>query len=78
MKEYFSSKRATQEIGNGQIVKMLSTDFKSHFFKKSKNYKKPVLHEIHKSIGKPMFQDMTYDEFKEKYKDNEFYIYEDN
>lgn len=78
MKEYFSAKRATQEIGDGHIVKMLSNDFKTHLFKKGKNYKKPIVHEIKKTIGKPMFTSMTFDEFREKYKDNEFYIYEEN
>ena len=78
MKEYFAAKRACQEIGDGNIVKMISNDFKTHFFKKGKNPKKPVIHEIQKSIGRPMFTTMSYDELREKYKDNEFYIYEGN
>ena len=76
MKEYFSVKKAVQEIGDGNIVKMLSNDFKSHFFKKGTNYKKPIVHEIKKSIGKPFITYMTFDEFKEKYKDNEFFVYD--
>lgn len=78
MKEYFAAKRASQEIGAGNIVKMISNDFKTHLFKKSNNYKKPVLHEIQRNLGRPMVTSMTYDEFKEKYKDNEFFIYEEN
>ena len=77
MKEYFSSKKALQHIADGKTVKMLSNDFKTHLFSKSpKNYTMPVLHKIEKTIGRPMFMNMSYDEFKEKYKDNEFYIYE--
>jgi len=78
MKEYFSAKRASHEIGVGNIVKMISSDFKTHLFKKSNNYKRPVLHEIQRSLGRPMITSMTYDEFREKYKDNEFFIYEEN
>lgn len=78
MKEYFSSKKAVQYIGEGKVVKMLSSDFKSHFFKKSKNYKTPVLHEIQRNIGKNFYKEMTFDEFKETYKDNEFFVYEEN
>ena len=78
MKEYFGVKRASQEIGSGKVIKMISNDFKSHFFKKSNNYKKPVIHEIMKNIGHPMVTSMSYDDFKEKYKDNEFFIYEEN
>ena len=76
MKEYFGAKKATQVIGNGETVKMSSTDFKTHLFSLSKNYRKPVLHEIRRSIGKPLFKELTYDEFKEQFKENEFYKYE--
>ena len=55
--------------------RMVSNDFKNHIFKKSK-YGKPILHEVQKNIGKPIHLHIDYDEFKEKFKDKEFYIYE--
>ena len=78
MKQYFSCDRAAKEIGDNKVVKMLSNDFKTHLFKRApKNYLKPVTHIIQKTLGKPAYLNMSYDEFKEKYKDNEFFIYEE-
>jgi len=79
MKEYFSVKKALTEMIDGNTVKMSSNDFKSHLFKiDKKNYQKPILHEVKKNIGGIIRMTMTYNDFKEKYKDNEFYIYEEN
>lgn len=75
MKQYFGVDRALKEIASGESVKMVSNDFKNHIFKKSK-YGKPILHEVQKNIGKPIHLHIDYDEFKEKFKDKEFYIYE--
>ena len=78
MRQYFSCDKAIKEIGDNKVVKMLSSDFKTHLFKRApKNYQKPVTHIIQKTLGKPMYTNMSYDEFKEKYKDNEFFVYED-
>ena len=78
MKQYFSCDKAVKEIGDNNIVKMISNDFKTHLFKRSpKNYQKPVIHIIQKTLGKPVYMNLSYDEFKEKYHDKEFYIYEE-
>lgn len=75
MKQYFGVDRALQEIASGEKIKLVSNDFKSHIFSKTK-YGKPILHEVQKSVGKNIILHMDYNEFKEKYKNNEFYIYE--
>ena len=73
----FGVKKALQEIVDGNKVKMLSTDFKTHLFYKSNNkYGKPIIHMIIRLNGGPIDLHLTYDEFKEKFSDNKFYIYE--
>lgn len=73
----FGIKKAIQEIADGNVIKMESTDFKLHLFYKSKNkYDKPIIHTIRKNIGKPVDLHLTFDEFKEKFSDNKFYNYE--
>ena len=74
----FGIKKAIQEIADGNVVKMESTDFKMHLFYKSKSgYGKPIIHAIRKSVGSPIDLHLTFDEMKEKFSENKFYIYED-
>jgi len=75
----FGIKKAIQEIAEGNVVKMDSTDFKLHLFYKSKvKYGKPIIHAIRKNIGKPIDLHLTFDEFKEKFSEYKFYNYELN
>jgi hypothetical protein len=72
----FGIKKAIQEIANGNVIKMESSDFKTHLFYQSKSgFGKPIIHTIRKSIGRPVDLHLTYDEFKEKFGENYFYIY---
>ena len=74
----FGIKKAIQEIADGNVVKMESTDFKTHLFYKSKSgFGKPIIHAVRKLIGRPLDLHLTFDEFKEKFGENKFYIYED-
>lgn len=72
----FGIKKAIQEIADGTVVKMESEDFKTHLFYKSKlSYGKPIIHAIRKSFGKPVDLHLTFDEMKDKFGENKFYIY---
>jgi len=74
----FGIKKALQEVADGNIVKMESSDFKTHLFYKSKTgFGKPIIHAVRKSIGRPVDLHLTFDEMKEKFGENKFYIYED-
>lgn len=74
----FGIKKAIQEIADDNVVKMESTDFKMHLFYKSKSgYGKPIIHAIRKSVGNPIDLHLTFDEMKDKFAENKFYIYED-
>ena len=73
----FNVKKAIQEIVSGQTIKMESCDFKTHlFYKSTSGYGKPVIHEVRKMAGAPITLHLTYDELKEKFGDQKFYIYE--
>lgn len=73
----FGIKKAIQEIADGHVVKMESEDFKTHLFYKSKNgIGKPIIHMVRRSVGRPLDLHLTYDEFKKKFAENKFYIYE--
>lgn len=77
MDNKFGIKQAIQEIASGNIVKMESSDFKTHIFYKAKYGNKPIIHAIRKSVGRPVDLHLTYDEMKEKFRENKFYIYEE-
>ena len=73
MKE-FGIKTAFQKILNEEKVNMSSTDFKSHIFYLNKEHNgKPIIHEIIRNLGPNLKLHVSYDEFKEKFKDNKFY-----
>lgn len=77
MDKVFGIKQAIQEIASGNKVKMKSVDFKTHVFYKSNNNYKPIIHNVRRSIGGPIDLHLTYDEFKDKFGENKFYLYED-
>lgn len=75
--EQFGVKKALQLIVDGQQIKMSSTDFKSHIFKKNTGkFGKPIIHNIIKNVGHNMSLHLTYDEFLDKFKNNVFYVYD--
>lgn len=76
--DQFGIKKAIIEIGENKIVKMSSTDFKSHLFYKSKNKNdtKPIIHEIRRNNGPNVKLHLTFDEMKEKFGENKFYTFE--
>ena len=78
MRENFNVRKAMTRIADGEVIKMVSTDFKTHLFKKN-NRKggKPVLHEIHRQLGRPVHMEMDYDDFKTKFGNNEFFVCEE-
>lgn len=74
----FGIKKAIQEIADGNVVKMESSDFKTHLFYKSKRgYGKPIVHAIRKSVGHPVDLHLDFDEFKNKFAEYKFFIYDD-
>ena len=74
----FGIKKALQEVADGNVVKMESEDFKTHLFYKSKSgFGKPIIHAVRKSVGRPVDLHLTFDEMKERFGENKFYIYED-
>lgn len=79
MKNYFGVQTAIRYIANGEKVKMVSTDFKSHFFYLGKNKSdgRSIIHEVKKNGGSNIILHVSYDDMKEKFKNNEFYIYEE-
>jgi len=78
MDNKFGIKQAIQEIASGNTIKMESTDFKMHLFYKSTNgYGKPIIHAVRKSVGRPVDLHLTYDEFKERFGENKFYLYKE-
>ena len=75
--DQFGIKKALIEIGDNQIVKMSSTDYKCHlFYKSTNNFGKPIIHEIRKNVGKNVKLHLTRDEMIEKFGENKFYIYD--
>lgn len=76
--EQFGIKKALIEIGDNQIVKMSSTDYKCHLFYKSNNKYdiKPIIHEIRKNNNSNVKLHLTYEEMKDKFSENKFYIFE--
>lgn len=72
--EQFGVKKALQLITDGQQIKMSSTDFKGHIFKKNTSkFGKPIVHNIIKNSGHNIDLHLTYNEFIDKFKDNVFY-----
>ena len=76
--DQFGIKKAQLEIMDNHVVKMSSTDYKCHLFYKTDNKydTKPIIHEIRKSSGSPARLHLTYEEMKEKFGENKFYIFE--
>lgn len=75
--DQFGIKKAIIEIGDNQVVKMSSTDYKCHlFYKSNDNFSKPIVHEIRKNTGPNVKLHLTFEEMKEKFGENKFYIFE--
>ena len=76
--DQFGIKKALQELADNQTLKMSSTDYKCHLFYRSKEkFGKPIIHEIRKNVGKNVKLHLTFDEMKEKFGENKFYIYDE-
>ena len=74
MRELIKCKTAIDSIINGYEVKLITTDFKTNIFTKNPNTDgKPIMWTIRKSSGPDIIRYLTYDEFKEKYKNESFY-----
>ena len=73
MSERVKCKKALEYIIDGYEVKMITTDFKGNVFIKNKREGKPIMWTVIKSTGNNIIRFLTYDEFKERFKDNFFY-----
>ena len=73
MSEYVKYRKALEYIIDGFEVKMVTTDFKGNIFTINKNEGKPIKWIIIRSSGSNLQKFLTFDEFKEKFKDNFFY-----
>ena len=73
MNEYVKCRKALQYILDGYEVKMVTTNFKGNVFTPNKKEGKPIVWTVIRSVGNNIVRYLTYDEFKERFKDNEFY-----
>ena len=73
MNEYVKCRKAIEYIIDGYEVKMVTIDFKGNIFTLNKKEGKPIVWTIIKSTGPDIVRYLTFDEFKERFKDNEFY-----
>lgn len=73
MGERVKCKKALEYIIDGYEVKMITTDFKGNIFYLNKKEGKPIMWTVIKSTGNNIIRFLTYDEFKERFKDNFFY-----
>lgn len=79
---YYNYKTALVKISEGQQVKMSSGDFRKHIFylnpKAGNKGQKELIHAIKSNrMVIPKEHQMTYDDFIEKYKGNDFLDYID-
>jgi hypothetical protein len=78
MKQELKVNGAFKNLLNGEQVKMLTDNYKSNIFRLNENRdnnSKPIVWEILSSRS-PITRYLTYDEFKEKFKDNTFIVLE--
>jgi len=77
MKQEIKINGAFKNIINGKEIKMLTDNYKSNVFflnPRREIYDKPIIWEITNSSGSVITKYLTYDEFKEKFKENTFII----
>lgn len=73
MSEYVKYRKALEYIIDGFEVKMVTTDFKGNVFYLNKKEGNPIVWSVIKSTGNNITRFLTYDDFKERFKDNYFY-----